>query len=275
MNAKPRSPIEAHNASAGAQTAFPADAHKADMIDGLRKGLEVICAFDDATPRLSQSELAARLDLSRAAARRYLMTLTALGYMATDGKAFWLTPKVMQLGHSYVASSRLPRTVLPVLQKLTDALGEGTNLAVLQDANAVYISRVSAAKLLSTLIEPGTRLPAHTAAAGRVLLSRLTEPALERWLAEHPLVAYTPQTITDKAALRRVLAKVREQGYSVTEGQFESGLRGIAVPLLDNNDQLVGSIGVSMAISSMTASAAMKRCVPALKAAAEQLRGQL
>ena len=103
----------------------------------------------------------------------------------------------------------------------------------------------------------------------------MPEPELERWLAEHPLVGYTAQTITDKAALRRVLAKVREQGYSVTEGQFESGLRGIAVPLLDNNDQLVGAIGVSMAISSMTASAAIKRCVPALKAAAEQLRGQL
>ncbi len=245
------------------------------MIDGLRKGLEVICAFDDATPRLSQSELAARLDLSRAAARRYLMTLTALGYMATDGKAFWLTPKVMQLGHSYVASSRLPRTVMPVLQKLTDALGEGTNLAVLQDANAVYISRVAAPKLLSTLIEPGTRLPAHTSAAGRVLLSRLAEAALDRWLIQHPLTAYTPYTITDKTSFKKLLAKVREQGYSVTEGQFESGLRGIAVPLIDSNDQTVGTIGVSMAISSMTASAATKRCVPALKAAAEQLRGQL
>ena len=81
----------------------PAEMQKADMIDGLRKGLEVICAFDDATPRFSQSELAIRLNLSRAAARRYLMTLSALGYMATDGKSFWLTPKVMRLGHSYVA----------------------------------------------------------------------------------------------------------------------------------------------------------------------------
>ena len=89
------------------------------MIDGLRKGLEVICAFDDTTPKLTQSELAQRLDLSRAAARRYLMTLSALGYMATDGKAFWLTPKVMRLGHSYLASARLPRTVMPVLQTLT------------------------------------------------------------------------------------------------------------------------------------------------------------
>ena len=101
------------------------------MIDGLRKGLEVICAFDDTTPKLTQSELAQRLDLSRAAARRYLMTLSALGYMATDGKAFWLTPKVMRLGHSYLASARLPRTVMPVLQMLTNTIGESTNLAVL------------------------------------------------------------------------------------------------------------------------------------------------
>lgn len=251
------------------------DVARADMIDGLRKGLEVICAFDDATPKLTQSELAQRLDLSRAAARRYLMTLSALGYMATDGKAFWLTPKVMRLGHSYLASARLPRTVMPVLQTLASAIGESTNLAVLEDADAVYIGRVSAPKLLSTLIEPGTRLPAHTSAAGRLLLSYLPPDDLDRWLARTPLGAYTQFTVTDKATLRRELSKVREQGYCVTEGQFELGLRGIAVPLLDSTGSAVGAISASMAISSMTPAASVRRCVPPLKAAAEQLRSRL
>lgn len=248
---------------------------KADMIDGLRKGLEVITAFDDATPKLTQSELAQRLDLSRAAARRYLMTLTALGYMASDGKSFWLTPKVMRLGHSYLASARLPRTVLPALQRITESIGESTNLAVLEDRDAVYISRVSAPKLLSTLIEPGTRLPAHTSAAGRLLLSRLPEPTLDDWLERTPLQAYTDHTITDKGELKRELIKVRAQGYCLVEGQYELGLRGIAVPLVDGAGHTVGALSASMSVAAMSPSASMRRCLPPLQAAAEDLRAKL
>ena len=271
----PSPSTDSHEHPATPSTTVSLEVSRADMIDGLRKGLEVICAFDDTTPKLTQSELAQRLDLSRAAARRYLMTLSALGYMATDGKAFWLTPKVMRLGHSYLASARLPRTVMPVLQMLTNTIGESTNLAVLEDADAVYIGRVSAPKLLSTLIEPGTRLPAHTSAAGRLLLSYLPPEDLERWLARTPLGAFTPFTVTDKEALRRELTKVRKQGYCVTEGQFELGLRGVAVPLIDSTGAAVGAISASMAISSMTPAVSVRRCVPPLKAAAEQLRSRL
>ncbi len=255
--------------------AAPAEMQKADMIDGLRKGLEVICAFDDSTPRLTQSELANRLDLSRAAARRYLMTLTALGYMATDGKSFWLTPKVMRLGHSYVASARLPRTVAPVLQKLTEALGESTNLAVLEGFEAVYISRATAPRLMSTGLEPGTRLPAHTVAAGRVMLSFLADAALDRWLAGADLKAYTPQTVTDKNIIKRDIIKMRAQGYGLSESQFEMGLRGIAVPLIDGSGIPVGALGVSMSSAALPAGVAIKRFVPQMKEAAEQLRDQL
>lgn len=253
----------------------PTEIQKADMIDGLRKGLEVICAFDDLTPRLTQSELANRLDLSRAAARRYLMTLTALGYMATDGKSFWLTPKVMRLGHSYVASARLPRTVGPVLQRLTDALGESTNLSVLEGFEAVYISRANAPKLLSTGLEPGTRLPAHTVAAGRVMLSFLPDATLDRWLAGVNLRSYTPQTTTDKTVIKRDIIKMRTQGYGISENQFEMGLRGIAVPLVDSAGITVGALGVSMSSASLSATVAVKRFVPTMQEAAEQLRDQL
>ena len=248
---------------------------KADMIDGLRKGLEVICAFEDGTPKLTQSELAQRLDLSRAAARRYLITLTALGYMATDGKAFWLTPKVMRLGQSYVASSRLPRTVLPTLQKLTETVGESTNVCVLEGFEAVYISRVNAAKLLSTGIEPGTRLPAHTLAGGRLILSFLPEPELDLWLKGVKLIAYTPLTVIDKTQLKREILKIRKQGYGLAESQLEVGLRGVSVPLLDGPGRVVGALSVSMSTAAVTPTAAIKRFVPAMREAAEQLREQL
>ena len=263
----------AHSTLAGNPTA--PDIQKADMIDGLRKGLEVICAFDDGTPKLTQSELAQRLDLSRAAARRYLMTLTALGYMATDGKAFWLTPKVMRLGHSYVASARLPRTVTPVLQKLTATFGESTNLSVLEGYEAVYISRVNAPKLLSTGLEPGTRLPAHTVAAGRLLLSFFSDAALDHWLDGVNLKAYTPQTTMDRSLIKKDIIKMRKQGYGMSESQFELGLRGIAVPLIDGSGLPVGAIGVSMSSATLPANVAIKRFVPAMQDAAEQLRDQL
>ena len=248
---------------------------KADMIDGLRKGLEVICAFEDGTPKLTQSELAQRLDLSRAAARRYLMTLTALGYMATDGKAFWLTPKVMRLGQSYVASSRLPRTVLPTLQKLTEATGESTNMCVLEGFEAVYICRVNAAKLLSTGIEPGTRLPAHTLAGGRLILSFLPEPELDAWLNTVKLIAYTSLTVVDRSQLKREILKIRKQGYGLAESQLEIGLRGVSVPLLDGPGRIVGALSISMSTAAITPTAAIKRFVPAMREAAEHLREQL
>jgi IclR family transcriptional regulator, pca regulon regulatory protein len=253
----------------------PINTSKGDMIDGLRKGLDVICAFEDGTPTLTQSELAQRLDLSRAAARRYLMTLTALGYMATDGKAYWLTPKVMRLGQSYVASSRLPRTVLPALQKLTDAIGESTNLCALEGFEAVYLCRVNAAKLLFTGIEPGTRLPAHTLAGGRLLLGHLPEEAVDAWLKAVKLVAYTPLTVLDRNQLKRDILKTRKLGYGIAESQLEMGLRGISVPLRDGQGQVVAAISVSMSTAAITATAAVKRFVPPLQAAAERLREQL
>ena len=257
------------------RTASSKPALPADMIDGLRKGLEEICALEYGTLKLTQSELAQRLDLSRAAARRYLLTLAALGYMTTDGKAYWLTPKVMRIGHSYVASSRLPRTVLPTLQRLTDAFDESTNLSVLEGDEAVYICRDNANKLLPTGIEPGTRLPAHTSAGGRMILSQSPDAALDAWLKETTLKAYTPFTVVDKPQLKREILKMRNEGYGLTESQLEMGLRGLSVPLLDGPGQVVGALSVSMSIAAITLAAAIKRFVPAMRIAAEKLREQL
>ncbi len=257
-------------------TSLPtAEINKADMIDGLRKGLEVICAFDDSTPKLTQSELAQRLDLSRAAARRYLMTLTALGYMASDGRSFWLTPKVMRLGQSFLASSRLPQTVLPVLQKLTAELGESTNLSVIEGAEAVYLCRAIAPRLVSTSLEPGTRIPVYAATAGRLLLSFLPDAELDSTLASLKIERHCPTTETSIKALKKAIVAMRSQGYGVTENQFELGLRGISVPLIDETGRAVAAISVSMNTAAMTPAQAVKLCVPAMREAALGLRSLL
>ena len=171
--------------------------------------------------------------------------------------------------------ARLPRTVSPVLRKLTETFGESTNLAVLEGFEAVYISRAAAPRLMSTGLEPGTRLPAHTVAAGRVMLSFFPDAALDRWLAGANLKAYTAQTATDKNVIKRDIIKMRAQGYGLSESQFEMGLRGIAVPLIDGSGIPVGALGVSMSSASLPAGVAIKRFVPLMQEAAQQLRDQL
>jgi IclR family pca regulon transcriptional regulator len=249
----------------------PAGPRKADLIEGLITGLAAITAFTDAVPLLTASELARRLSISRAAARRFLITLNHVGYAATDGRSYWLTPRVMALGHSYLGSARLPRTVRPFLHEVTAEVNESSNLALLDGQDIVYAARANVARLMSTAIEPGTRLPAHATAAGQVILGNLPREQFERWLADARLTAYTSQTITTRKAFTAATVRARTQGYAAIESHFEVGLRGIAVPLMDRQGNTVGALGISMAASTCPAPQAVALCVPALQRAARSL----
>lgn len=242
-----------------------------DLIDGLIKGIDVITAFNDDTARLNASELAEKVNLSRSAARRYLLTLVHIGMAATDGRNFWLTPKVLNLGRSYLDSARLPRSIVPFLQRLTVQLQESTNYSVLDGDEVVYVSRVNAPQLLTTGFDPGTRLPAFTSTAGRVLLAALPDEQLHAYLKRVTLTPYTHFTVTDKDQLLRELMTIREQGFSVTENQYEIGLRGISVPLKSRRGVLIGALSVSMMIAANPKAEATARCVNALQATANTL----
>lgn len=242
-----------------------------DLIDGLITGIAVITAFNDDSPRLSASALADKVAISRSAARRYLLTLVHTGLAATDGRMFWLTPKVLNLGRSYLDSARLPRAIVPFLQRLTLQLQESTNYSVLEGDDVVYVSRVNAPRLLTTGFEPGTRLPAYTSTAGRVLLAALPENDLHAYLARTELIAYTHLTVLDKEQLFDELITIREDGFGITENQYEIGLRGISVPVKDRRGALIGALSVSMIISSSTRAEASAKCVPALQAMANTL----
>jgi len=247
------------------------DVAKRDLIEGLIKGIEVITAFNDDIARLSASELAEKVGISRSAARRYLLTLVHIGLAATDGRSFWLTPKVLNLGHAYLDSARLPRAIVPFLQRLTLQLQESTNYSVLDGDDVVYVSRVNAPRLLTTGFEPGTRLPAHTSTAGRVLLSALPDDALKAYMERVNLIAYTHQTELSKERLYAELLLVRDNGFSITENQYEIGLRGISVPIKSRKGMLVGALSVSMMISSCSKAEATARCLPALQSTANTL----
>ena len=135
-------------------------------------------------------------------------------------------------------------------------------MCMLEGFEAVYICRANAAKLLSTGIEPGTRLPAHTLAGGRLILSFLPEAELDIWLNEVKLIAYTPLTVIDKTQLKRDILKIRKQGYGLAESQLEIGLRGVSVPLLDGPGRVVGALSVSMSTAAVTPTEAFKLFVP-------------
>lgn len=247
------------------------DIAKRDLIEGLIKGLEVITAFNSGTQHMTASELAERTGLSRSAARRYLLTLAHLGMVASDGRSFWLTASVLNLGQSYLDSARLPRAIMPFLQQLTQQLQELSNFSILDGKEVVYLSRISNARVLTAGFAPGTRLPAYTSTAGRVLLAMLPDEQLRAYLDEVELVPFTHLTVVDKEQLYQELQHVRNQGWAVSENQYEVGLRGISVPVKSRSGAVLGAISVSMNVASSTLAAATAKCVPALQATANTL----
>jgi IclR family transcriptional regulator, pca regulon regulatory protein len=227
-------------------TPFPID-HK-DLIEGLGKGLRVIEAFDDDHPRLTPSEAATRAGLTRTAARRYLLSLCHFGYAATDGRLFWLTPRVLRLGQGYLGAARLPRLVQPFIQRVSMASGETVNASVLDGHEVVYIARSNSPRLVSIGFHAGARVPAHVVTPGYVILATFADEALERWIAEHEFVAFSGDAVREGARFRKAVLSARALGYWVTEQLLDPGLRGIAVALRDRKGECMGAIGIVMPI---------------------------
>src|SRR5437868_5021216 len=196
---------------------------KRDLIAGLEKGLSVIAAFDQDRPRLTMTEVASLCGLTRAAARRYLITLEYLGYVTSDRKMYALTPKVLRLGQSYMHSARLPRIVQPELHKLAYGLKEASSAGVLEGADVICIAATSAGRVVSSTLQPGTRVPAYCTANGRMLLSALPQAEVDAWIAKQTLAPLTPSTITSPERLRLEIARARQQGYAVVDQELELG----------------------------------------------------
>lgn len=243
-----------------------------DWIAGLEKGLTLLQAFDEAWPRLTASQAGQRCGMTRTVARRLLLTLAHLGFVATDGKLYWLTPRVLRLGQSYLQSSRLPRAVQPFLQRITSATGEAAYLSVLDGDEGVTIARNGPQPAMSTGYVLGARVPARLTAAGQVLLAQHSPDALEHWLAGAALTARTPFTMTTTLRLRQALAQIREQGWALSEQQLAPAQRGVAVPLRDLQGAVVGALSVTLSVQGESATEALSRVLPALQATARSAR---
>lgn len=243
-----------------------------DWIAGLEKGLHIIEAFDAAHPRLTATEMGERCGMTRTAARRYLKTLAHLGYVGTDGKFYWLTPRILRLGHAYIESARLPRLVQPFLQRITSGTEEIAYLAVLDGDDTIFIARSGLQRHTASGYMPGSRMPAQVTAAGMVMLACGEEDEMDQWLQSHELRSFTSYTTASKVGLREKLLAFKHQGWAVSEQQLELNFRGIAVPLFDRKNVVHGAISMTMPINKEETDHALNRILPVLQEAARSLR---
>src|ERR1700735_5084925 len=211
--------------------AGPSPARDSDFVQSLDRGLAVIKAFGPDRDRLSLSEVARATGLTRAATRRFLLTLVKLGYVRSDGRQFSLRPRVLELGYAYLSGLALPDVAAPHLEELVARLRESSSISVLDGHHVVYVVRVPTKRIMTVAISVGTRFPAYATSMGRVLLAALSPDELERYLAEAKLEPLTDRTVTDADRLREILAAVAEQGYAIVDQELEEGLRAVAAPI--------------------------------------------
>jgi IclR family transcriptional regulator, pca regulon regulatory protein len=244
-------------------------------VQSLERGLAVIRAFDQAHPELTLSEVAARTGVTRAVARRFLLTLAALGYVRSDGRFFSLTARVLELGYAYLSSLTLPEVAESHLEALVAEVNESSSVSVLDGHDVVYVARVPVSRIMTVSISVGTRFPAYATSMGRVLLAALPEEDLEDYLAAVTLEPLTARTLTSADALRTEINKVRTQGWSLVNQELEEGLRALAAPVRDRGGQVVAAVNVS-AHASRTSLEAMRRdLLPALLKTAARIEADI
>lgn len=248
------------------------DLLRRDWIAGLEKGLAILEAFGESGPRLTAAQMGEKVGMTRTATRRYLLTLTHLGYLATDGKLFWLTPRVLRLGQAFIESSRLARIVQPFLQRITAGTQEIAYLSALDGDDIVYVARNGPNRAMNTGFVLGARVPAQVTAAGMLMLAARDAPTSDEWLQRATLVTYTSRTITDKERMRAEFKKIRLNEWAVSEEQLELNHRGVAVPLRDARGQLVGALNVTMPMGHESTDSALERVLKVLRETAQALR---
>lgn len=246
-----------------------------EFVQSLARGLAVIRAFDAQNPSLSLSDVARRTDLTRAAARRFLHTLQSLGYVRTDGRAFSLTPRVLELGFSYLSALSLPEVVQPHLEALSREVDESVSAAVLSGADIVYVARVPTRRIMSVRITIGTRFPAYATSLGRVLLAALPDAQVADILATTPPEELTDRTLTDPALIQEEVRRVRAQGWALVDGELEPGLRSIAAPLRDRTGVVVAAVNVSTSATRDSVDRVRDAYLPALLDTARSIEADL
>jgi IclR family transcriptional regulator, pca regulon regulatory protein len=242
-----------------------------DFVASFARGLEVIQSFNNEPQGISPSQVAKKTGLSRAAVRRFLLTLEMLGYAEHIGGLYHLRPSVLRIGCSYLSSSNLPTLAQPILEEVSVRVHESTSLSALDGDNIIYLARHTSARVLSVGLSIGSRLPAYCTSMGRVLLADLPKDQLTAYLARTRMKKWTTKTVTSKTALINILNQVAIDRYCLVDGELEPGLRSIAVPIRTPAGRTVAAMNVGAHVSTVTIEDLTRRILPALREHAEIL----
>ncbi len=246
-----------------------------DFMTSLARGLHVIRAFAGVDRRLTIADVSRATGLTRAVVRRCLYTLKELGYAGTDGRMYFLQPRILNLGYSYLSTAPVPIAAQPVLEEMSEALGEASSVAVLDDGAVVYVGRAATKRIMAVTLGVGSRLPAYCTALGRVLLAHLTDEQVDIELSKVDWTQYTKHTVTSRSRLEELLVEVRQEGYAINDQELEIGLRSIAVPVRNVVGTVVAAMNVSSQASRVSRRELVERCLPILRNAADKLSSQL
>lgn len=244
-------------------------------VQSFARGLEVIRSFSADAPEQTLSEFAARSGLTRAGARRFLLTLQTLAYVEGDGKHYRLTPRILDLGFAYLTSMPIWNLAEPVMERLSDALGESCSAAVLDGSDIVYVMRVHTHKIVSLNLNVGTRLPAYCTSLGRVLLAGLDDAEVKNRLGSSSLSAKTRHTVTDPAEVLARVQQVRRQGWALVNQELEEGLVSAAAPVKNRAGKVVAALNASWLANRTSATAMKEQLLPKLRTAADDVSALL
>jgi IclR family pca regulon transcriptional regulator len=260
---------------ASPESAAAAPKPSSEYVQSFARGLAVIRAFGPQAKTMTLTEVAQQTGLTRAGARRILLTLQTLGYVSLDGRHFSLTPRVLDLGYSYLSSMPLWDVAQPVMEDLVDRVHESVSASVLDGDEIVYVLRVPTHRIMTIGLSIGTRLPAYCASMGRVLLGALPEQELDGVLARARLVARTRHTVTDAKLLKKAILADAKKGWSLVDQELEEGLRSISVPLRDSGGHVIAAMNISGQAARCSVADMQKNFLPELQSAAARIEQAL
>ena len=242
-----------------------------NFMTSLARGLAVIQAFSQRR-HLTISQVSTTTGLSRAAVRRCLYTLAKLGFAASDdNRHFFLRPRILALGHSYISSMPLATAAQPVLEHISHLLHESCSIATLDGSEIVYIARANVTRIMSIDLGVGSRLPAFCTSMGRAILANLEPEELEAVLSRIEFKRYTERTIVSPAKLTQALKQIRRDGYSVIDQELEHGLRSMAVPIQNPGGKVVAALNIGAHAQRVSIQEMQTKFLPHLRAAAQEL----
>jgi IclR family pca regulon transcriptional regulator len=263
---------EDHNTPANAAEEIAAQGGDPNFMTSLARGLAVIQAFSQQRRVLTISQISQRTGIPRAAVRRCLYTLGKLGFVsAEDGRNFSLRPRILALGHAYLASTPLAKAAQPVLRHISNALNESSSVAILDGDDILYIARASTSRIMTIDLDIGSRLPAYCTSMGRVLLAYLPPADLDAYLERVKLVQHTARTIITREGLREALESVRRNGYAINDQELEIGLRSVAVPIFAPDGKVVAALNVGVQAARISVAEMESRFLPVLREGAHEL----